>query len=139
MNFVLDTCVLSETIKPRPDEGLVGWLRAQNPDHLFICSLTMGELRNGMDRLPASKKRHDLLLWLVELTERYSGHFLDFDVESAFNWGALTASLAGTGNPMPTVDAMIAACTLRYGHTLVTRNERDYSNSGVPLINPWNA
>jgi len=137
MNFVLDTCALSEPMKPRPDSGFISWLRAQNPDHLFICTLSLGELRNGIDRLPSSPKKHDLLLWLITLTDRYSGRFLDFDTESAFTWGTLTASLASMGKPMPTIDAMIAACTLRHGHTLVTHNERDYQNAGVPLVNPW--
>jgi predicted nucleic acid-binding protein len=102
-----------------------------------LSTVSLGELRSGIDRLPSSPKKHDLLLWLIALTERYSGRFLDFDTESAFTWGALTASLAGMGKPMPTIDAMVAACVLRRGYTLVTRNERDYQNAGVPLVNPW--
>jgi len=137
MNFVLDTCVLSETIKPKPDAGLVAWLRSQKQEQLFVCTISLGELRKGIDRLPPGKKKHDLLLWLVTLTNIYGGRFLAFDTESAFSWGALSASLESSGKPMPVLDAMIAACTLRHGYTLVTRNEWDYQHSGVPLVNPW--
>jgi predicted nucleic acid-binding protein len=137
MKFVLDTCVLSETIKPKPDAGLVAWLRSQRQESLFVCTISLGELRKGIDRLPGGKKKHDLLLWLMTLTTAYGGRFLAFDTESAFSWGALSASLESEGKPMPVLDAMIAACTLRHGYTLVTRNESDYQHSGVPLVNPW--
>jgi len=137
MNFILDTCVISETIKPKPDIGLVSWLKNQKPDRLFVCSISLGELRKGIDRLPAGKKKHDLLLWLIAMINEYDGRFLDFDTESALGWGSLSASLEASGKPMPVLDAMIAACALRHGFTLVTRNERDYQHSGVSLVNPW--
>ncbi len=137
MNFLLDTCVLSETIKPKPDIGLVSWLKNQKPDNLFVCSISLGELRKGIDRLPGGKKRHDQLLWLLAMINEYDGRFIDFDTESALRWGSLSASLETSGKPMPVLDAMIAACALRYGYTLVTRNERDYQHSGVPMVNPW--
>lgn len=137
MNFILDTCAISETIKPKPDPGLVHWLGSQKPEGLFICTITLGELRKGIDRLLASQKKHELLLWLISLTNDYADRFLDFDTESAFTWGALSAKLEAVGKPMPVLDAMIAACTLRHGCTLVTRNERDYQHAGVPIINPW--
>jgi predicted nucleic acid-binding protein len=137
MNFLLDTCVLSETIKPKPDASLVQWLRDQEPDSLFLCAISLGELRKGIDRLAPGKKRHDLSLWLVSLVGEFGGRFLDFDTETAMTWGSLSANLETAGTPMPVIDAMIAACALRHGHILVTRNEGDYRHSGVALINPW--
>lgn len=138
MNFLLDTCAISETIKPKPDPGFRSWLQSQQPSQLFICTISLGELRKGMDRLPASPKKHDLLLWLIRLTNDYSDRFLDFDTEAAFTWGALSASMETAGKPLPVLHAMIAACALRHGCTLVTRNEGDYLRTGVPLLNPWN-
>lgn len=139
MTFVLDTCVLSETIKPEPDASLVQWLQAQEPDSLFVSAITLGELRKGIDRLAPGKKRHDLSLWLVSLMGEFGGRFLDFDTETAMIWGSLSAMLESAGTPLPVIDTMIAACALRHGHSLVTRNESDYRATGVPLINPWNA
>ena len=137
MNFVLDTCVLSETIKPKPDMGLIAWLRGQKPDSLFLSAISLGELRKAVDRLPTGKKKRGLLLWLTGMINEYDGRFLDFDTECALRWGSLTASLEAAGTPMPVLDSMIAACALRHGYTLVTRNDRDYRNSGVLLLNPW--
>jgi predicted nucleic acid-binding protein len=139
MNFLLDTCAISETIKPKPDAGFMGWLQNQQAGQLFISTITLGELRKGMDRLPASPRKHDLLLWLIRLTSDYANRFLDFDTESAFTWGTLSASLEAAGTPLPVLDAMIAACALRHGCTLVTRNDGDYLRTGVPLLNPWKA
>jgi len=136
---MLDTCVLSEMVKPQPNPGLVAWLRGQKADTLFICSISLGELRKGIDRMPVGKKRHDLTLWLMGLTRGYEGRFLDFDSESALAWGALSANLESAGTPMPVIDAMLAACAMRHGCTLVTRNERDYQRAGAPILNPWSA
>lgn len=137
MKYALDTCVLSETIKPRPDPAVIEWLRAQRQETLFVTTLTLGELRKGVDRLPASAKRHDLALWLAKLASAYSERFLPFDEESAMLWGSLCAACEGRGTPLPAIDSLIAACALRYGCTLVTRNEEDYRETGVPLLNPW--
>jgi predicted nucleic acid-binding protein len=139
MNFILDTCAVSETIKPKPDPGFMRWLQSQQAGQLFICTISLGELRKGMDRLPASQKKHDLLLWLIHLTTDYADRFLDFDTEAAFTRGALSAGMETLGKPLPVLDAIIAACALRHGCTLVTRNEDDYLRTGVPLLNPWDA
>ena len=137
MMYILDTCVLSETIKPAPDASLVAWLTQQKPDQLFITTFTLGELRKGIDRLDAGTKKHQLLLWLARLSEEYQHRFLEFDSESAMIWGALCAESEKGGFPLPVMDSLIAATTLRHGGTLVTRNVRDYRNSGVLLLNPW--
>ena len=96
-------------------------------------------MRKGIDRLPGGRKKHDLLLWLTGLTSEYGGRFLVFDTECALSWGALSAVSDAAGKPMPVLDAMLAASALRYGCTLVTRNERDYKNAGVPLVTPWSS
>lgn len=139
MNFILDTCAISETIKPKPDPGFMNWLQSQQARQLFICTISLGELRKGMDRLPASTKKHELLLWLIRLTNDYADRFLDFDTEAAFTWGSLSALMEAEGKPLPVLDAMTASCALRHGCTLVTRNEEDYLRTGVPLLNPWRA
>jgi len=137
MNYILDTCVLSETIKPRPDPALVKWLQGQRPDGLFISTFTLGELRKGIDRLPPGIKRHDLQLWLSKLSDTYQDRFLSFDEECAMLWGSLCANSESAGMPLPVIDSLVAAVSLRHGCTLVTRNERDYVQTGVPLLNPW--
>lgn len=137
MTYVLDTCVLSETTKKHPDEGLVAWLRVQKTEQLFITTFTLGELRKGIERLAEGTKKHQLMLWLAKLTDTYQQRFLDFDPESAMIWGTLCADCETSGHPLPVIDALIASCALRFGCTLVTRNEKDYRFTGVPVLNPW--
>ena len=137
MNYILDTCVLSETIKPMPDPALVQWLQAQRTDGLFISTFTLGELRKGIGRLPPGIKRHDLQIWLAKLADSFQDRFLSFDEECAMLWGGLCASSESAGTPLPVIDGLIAAVALQHGGTLVTRNERDYIRTGVPLLNPW--
>lgn len=137
MNFLLDTCVLSETIKPKPDQGLVDWLTAREESTLFVSALTLGELRKGIERLPSGKKRHDLLLWLARLCAAYSARFLDFDPECAMTWGEITARAEASGRTLPVIDSVLAATALRNDCALVTRNVADYSGIGVKLVNPW--
>ncbi|HHU37001.1 MAG TPA: type II toxin-antitoxin system VapC family toxin [Treponema sp.] len=138
MIYVLDTCVLSETIKPQPNATVVAWLRKQKQEQLFVTTLSLGELRKGIDRLDASTKKHQLLVWLATLADNYQRRFLDFDQESAMLWGSICAQCEQAGTPVPVIDSLIAACTLRHGGTLVTRNEKDYLGTGVIVFNPWN-
>lgn len=137
MMYILDTCAVSETIKALPDENFVAWLRQQKQEQLFITAFSLGELRKGIDRLDAGVKKHQLLLWLARLAEEYQERVLDFDSGSAMTWGSLCAESEKTGRPLPLMDSLIAATTLRHGGTLVTRNEKDYYNTGVLLLNPW--
>ncbi|HAP42492.1 MAG: hypothetical protein A2087_06080 [Spirochaetes bacterium GWD1_61_31] len=87
--------------------------------------------------LPVGSRKHELLLWLTRLTDDYADRFLSFDQKSAIAWGALCAELEASGHPIPVLDGLIAACALRHGLTLVTRNEKEYRHSAVPLLNPW--
>lgn len=137
MNYLLDTCVLSETIKPKPDPTLVTWLTAQQESNLFVSTLTLGELRKGIERLPSGKKKHDLLLWLTRLCSAYRARFLEFDSSCAMVWGEITALAENKGHPLPVIDSMLAATALSNNCILVTRNVDDYSKTNVRLVNPW--
>lgn len=137
MKYLLDTCVLSEVIKPNPDPSLTGWLSAQKVEQLYISVLTLGELRKGIDRLDDGVKKHRLLLWLADLTERYAERFLSFDSECAMLWGSVTVLCERNGKPQPLMDSLIAATALCNNCTLVTRNEQDYRETGVVILNPW--
>ncbi|GAB1483076.1 type II toxin-antitoxin system VapC family toxin [Treponema sp.] len=137
MNYILDTYAVSETIKPKPNTGFVSWLRAQDQDSLFISTVSLGEIRKGIERLPESKKKHDLQIWLLALIKEYKDHFLSFDEGCALSWGILSAQLELAGKMMSVLDVMIAATALSCGYCLVTRNESDYQHAGVQLLNPW--
>lgn len=86
---ILDTCILSETIKPRANKKLLFWLSEQKNEELYLTSFTIGEIKRGIEKLESSTKKHSLLLWLMKLLDVYSDRILDFDKETALVWANL--------------------------------------------------
>lgn len=138
MNFLLDTNVVSEWTKPRPDAGVVAWLAEADEDRVFISVITVAELRHGIERLPAGARRQRLDRWLTEqVPERFEDRLLAIDAVTANMWGHVMARGQAAGRPPGTMDAFIAATVLRHDMTLVTRNVSDFDGLGVRLVNPW--
>lgn len=138
MNFLLDTNVVSEWAKPRPDAGIVTWLAEADEDRIFLSVITVGELRHGIERLPAGARRRRLDAWLTEeVPLRFEERLLAIDAETANIWGQLMARGEAAGRPPSTMDAFIAATVLRHDMILVTRNVSDFEPLGVRLVNPW--
>jgi predicted nucleic acid-binding protein len=137
MNYLLDTCVLSELVKSAPEEQVVRWLRERRTDQTFISAITLAELERGVAKLPESKRRSDLTIWLKQIESDFKDRILSFDIEVAHHWSAMTAQSEARGKSMAILDSMIAATALAHGYYLVTRNVRDFVNSGVEIMNPW--
>lgn len=135
--IILDTCVVSEAIKPTPDLRVMEWLDTVDEDALFLSSITLGELRRGIELLPDGEKRNSLRVWFEELRERFADRILDLDAGTMLIWGDLSARLKKEGAPAPMMDALTAACALRNNALLATRNMRDYERTGVALFDPW--
>ena len=137
--FLLDTCVLSEFKKPQPDLGLYSWLASADAAVAFISAITLGELRYGIDLLPATSKRHELERWLVsEVMLDFAGRTIPVDSDVADRWGAIRARARLQGNTIPPVDGMLAATALQRNLTIVTRNEAHFTMAGASVLNPWN-
>lgn len=138
MKYLLDTCLVSELIKPNPDSAVTAWVSAQQESNLYLSVLTLGELRSGVERLQDGRKRFRLANWLdSDLKPRFSGRLLPIDDVVVERWGIVTAQAKAKGMPMPVIDGLIAATALVHGLTLVTRNVSDMQASGVLLLNPW--
>ena len=138
MNYLLDTCVLSELVKPRPDKGLLAWIEAQEETSLYLSALTLGELAKGISRLSAGAKRNRLQGWLEhDLARRFSGRILSIDAAVAARWGEMQAQAEKRGRPMPVIDSLIAATAAIHSLVIVTRNGDDMHQSGVEILNPW--
>lgn len=133
MTFLLDTNVVSEVRKRRADSAVKDWFNQQDPDRLFISVLTVGEIREGVERLRARDpvRAQALALWLDDLGLLYGDRILPVDQMVANEWGRLRAL-----RTLPVVDALIAATARVHGLTLVTRNERDFRGLNVPVLNP---
>ena len=144
MKYLLDTCVVSELVKPAPDHGVVEWLAQQDELALGLSALSLGELKRGIEKLAAGKRKTFLQKWLAEnVIRRFADRVLPVSAEVGTRWGELQAQLETQletkGKPMPAIDGLIAATALHHRLTLVTRNTRGMEASAVPLFNPWAA
>jgi predicted nucleic acid-binding protein len=89
MNYLLDTCVISELVKPSPNRKAVNWLRELPSEALFLCVITIGELRKGLTKLQESHKKERLAVWLNTLVEEYKERILPIDLMVSENWGMI--------------------------------------------------
>jgi predicted nucleic acid-binding protein len=138
--FLLDTNCISELIRSNPEPRLIVWMRAADESLLHLSVLTLGEIRKGAALLPQSKRRTYLEGWLeFDLQVRFSGRILAINNAVADRWGWLTAEAQRKGRPLSAVDGLLAATALHHNLTFVTRNVSDFSNTQVPLLNPWEA
>jgi predicted nucleic acid-binding protein len=136
--FLLDTNVVSELIKPKPEPKLTAWIEAAEEDLFRLSVLTLGEIRKGINSLPDSTRRTALESWLNhDLLIRFAHRILDVDQAVADRWGRLAANALAAKQLLPVVDGLLAATAIHHNLTLVTRNARDVSLTGVPVINPW--
>ncbi|MFO7738420.1 MAG: type II toxin-antitoxin system VapC family toxin [Desulfatiglandaceae bacterium] len=137
MNYLLDTCVISELVKPSPNKKVVDWLNEVSSKALFLSVITIGELKKGLTKLPDSKKKERLTLWLNMLLNEYQERILPVDLMVAENWGILQGNAEMAGTPMSSIDSLLAATTYTHNLALVTRNEGDFVPGITPIINPW--
>lgn len=138
MSFLLDTNVVSEWVKPEPNQGVVRWLYEADEDGLFLSVITLAELQYGVQRLAPGARRTRLDAWIRgELTERFERRVLPVDSEIAEGWGVLLARSEAEGRRMNLMDCFLAATAKAYKLTLVTRNGKDFVGFGVEVFDPW--
>jgi len=135
LSYLLDTNVLSELRRKTPNAGVVEWFARRPASTLFLSVLTLGELRKGVEGMADADRRTALLDWLeAELPIFFTGRILSVDVQVADRWGRL---MAAAKRPVPAIDSLLAATAAHHGLSLVTRNVRDFVDSGLDVINPW--
>jgi toxin FitB len=138
MNYLLDTCLISELSKLKPNEKVVDWVLSENETNFYVSVLTFGELHKGVQKLPASKKKEELQVWIEdELKNRFQNRIIGIDMRVSILWGKIQCFAEKKGKPMPAIDSLIAATGIAYELTVVTRNVTDMEQSGVKLLNPW--
>lgn len=138
MSFLLDTNVVSEWTKSRPNAGVITWLAEADEDRVFVSVVTLAELRHGIERVSPGKRKARLEEWLRdELPLRFEGRVLPIDSAIADAWGKVIASREHKGRPMSVLDAFIAATADVHDLTLITRNANDFELSVKSVINPW--
>lgn len=138
MKYLLDTCVISELVAKQPNARVLEWIDSVDPDGVFLSVITIGEITKGVEKLPNSKRKQELTDWLEnELLIRFQENLIELDVNILIRWGQLNAELESNGQKMPAVDSLIAATALSRGLILVTRNEADFAETDVEILNPW--
>ncbi len=138
MTFLLDTDVLSEPFKPRPDPRVLGWLAETDEDRMYISVVSLAQVRRGIELLELGNRRGRLESWLVgDLPLRSERRVLAVDAEIADAWGVFMARARRNGVGLGAMDAFLAATASVHGLTLVTRNTSDFVRLGIDMLNPW--
>lgn len=137
---ILDTNVLSELLRPLPQQRVMEWLASQDGATIYLTAITEAELRYGVAILPAGK-RHDGLAAMIDRIARedFAGRVLPFDSPAASSFAAIAANRRAIGRPIAQADCQIAAIARVWGAKVATRNTSDFTDCGIGLINPWNA
>ncbi len=139
-DYLLDTNVISELVRPAPDANVVAWVRAVDETCFYLSVLSFGEIRRGIERLPQGPRRARLRRWLeIDLTDRFEDRILGIDRHVAEIWGKIMVRGVAASVRLPTVDTLIAATAERYGMVAATRNLRDFAHAAVASVNPWEA
>ena len=138
MKYLLDTCVISEVIKQKPNRKVALWLQEQEETNLYLSVLTFGEIEKGIEQSVNEEKKKRLRLWVEEdLKQRFEGRILPIDMRVASRWGEVQGKSEIIGRPLPAIDGLIAVTGLVNNCVVVTRNVTDMQQSPVELFDPW--
>ncbi len=139
MNYLLDTCLLSEYVKKKPETKVIQWLDEQEEESLFISILSIGEIKKGIIKIEKHQpeRHHKLTQWFQTLELRFSKRIINLDYKTISYWAQMCGQCEAKGQKLPVMDSLIAATAYGYNLTLVTRNVRDFQFSQVQLFSPW--
>ena len=138
--ILLDTNVLSELLKPRPEQNVVSWVSAQPPASLFTSTIAQAEILYGVALLAEGRRRSGLSSAAQAMfSQEFAGRVLFFESDAAVAYALIAAERRKSGRPISQFDAQIAAIARSRGATLATRNTRDFRDCGVEAVDPWDA
>jgi predicted nucleic acid-binding protein len=135
--IVVDTNVVSELMRPSPAHQIREWASAQTRGELSTTAVTVAEIRYGLERMPAGRRKDSLLAAAAEVFTAFSDHIQPFDADAANWYATIVASRDRLGLPIDGFNAQIAAICRARGATLATRNTRDFTETGIVVIDPW--
>lgn len=137
MNYLLDTCVISEFTKQHPHPGVLRWLESHDERSLYLSVVTPGEIQKGIAKLEDPLRQHTLRTWLDGVIERFGRRILPLDLDVMLKWGDVLGQAQRMGVVLPTVDTLIASTAQVHGLHVVSRNVRDLERCHAVLVNPW--
>ncbi len=137
MRYLLDTNVVSDSTKPRPDPQVARWIDGLPPEYLALSTITVGEIQKGASKLEPGAKRTFLIRWLEEIPTEYKERVLPVDVPIARAWGQIADQARRAGRELSVPDGILVATATIHNMVLVTRNERHFHELGIQILNPW--
>ena len=138
MKFLLDTCVISELAKRKPDPKVIDWLKGQTSDSLHLSFITIGELKKGIAKRGGDPRALALEIWLqTEILDAFADRILPVEKDVAVEWGRICGENERLGQKRPAIDTLLVATASVHKMTLVTRNVDDMAGMGVPIFNPF--
>jgi predicted nucleic acid-binding protein len=137
-DWLLDTNVLSELRRPKPEPKVLAFVAAQSLDRLYVSAVTLAEIRFGIEVVPNPGRRAELNEWLThKVRPMFDGRILAVTEDIMFKWRLLVEDGRKTGHTFSQPDLIIAASALHFGLTVVSRDTKDYVRARVPVFNPW--
>ncbi len=138
MSYLLDTCVLSECVKKKPNARVLEWLAKQDESSLYISVIVLGEIVKGAAKLKDSSKKRRIQAWLyTDLVNRFRGRVLPVDEPIALEWGRVAGKASASGEKIAMADGLIGATALVHGLSVATRNVTDIIPTGAVVFDPW--
>ena len=138
MIYLLDTNIISELIAKQPSQRVIDFVANLDEAMVYLSGITIGEVKRGIMRLANGARKQSLLAWLEDdLRTRFQDRILPLDEETLLVWGTFMAELEAKGRTLSSFDSLIAATALRHRMVLVTRNEKDFADSGLVIVNPF--
>ncbi len=137
MKFLLDTNVISEAKQKKPNKRVLEWLDAQDESKIYLSVLTVGEIRKGISRLESGKKKAELEAWLEKLRNRFAQRLLPLSEKTFLVWGKMCGEFENKGIVRSALDSLLEATALEHDLIFVTRNVKNFQNSQVTILNPW--
>jgi predicted nucleic acid-binding protein len=136
--WLLDTNILSELRRPRPEKKLVAFIEGQPLDLLYVSSVTLAEIRFGIELVGSATRRGELNDWLThKVRPMFEQRVLAVSEDVIFKWRMLVEAGRKSGHTHSQPDLFIAATALHHGLTIVSRDSKDYDRARVPVLNPW--
>jgi len=136
--ILIDTNVVSEAMRPRPDRRVLEWLDAQAPETLYLSAVSLAELLLGIESLPTGKRREALAASLAgQIVGLFGERIVSFDLSAAQNFAQIVTRARRRGYPIAVADAQIAATAASRKFMVATRDEAPFQAAGIPVLNPW--
>ncbi|MEA1892694.1 MAG: type II toxin-antitoxin system VapC family toxin [Campylobacterota bacterium] len=138
MKYLLDTNIISEFISKTPNNNVINHILTLDENDLYLSVVTIGEIKAGIEKLDNGSKKEKLLYWLEnDLLNRFQSKIIDIDTNIMLQWGVINNRLKNLGKPLPIMDSLIGATSEVYDYILITRNEKDFKNLNIKIINPF--